>query len=235
MAAGTCVAAIVMAAGRLIPRGIPVEKRRIAEYSMLISNGSLIGIPLIQALCGERGVFYANIFMIPTRILAFTAADRYFDADWRWRGFGPGMRRFAANPIVLGMVLGTALNALGIALPDSVLSVCGSISGCMTPLALILVGSTVMDISSVRAAVSLPILLISLFRLVAAPLLTRLVCAVLGLGALETMAAVLVNAAPVASTATIFCKKYGGDAAFTSSSVFVSTLLSFGTLWFIRA
>lgn len=157
MAAGTCVAAIVMAAGRLIPREIPVEKRRIAEYSMLISNGSLIGLPLIQALCGERGVFYANIFMIPTRILAFTAA------------------------------------------------------------------------------VSFPILLISLFRLVAAPLLTRLVCAVLGLGALETMAAVLVNAAPVASTATIFCKKYGGDAAFTSSSVFVSTLLSFGTLWFIRA
>ena len=48
--AGVIVVVLVLGMSRLLPKSMPLEKKRIAQYSMLISNGSLIGLPLIEGL-----------------------------------------------------------------------------------------------------------------------------------------------------------------------------------------
>lgn len=235
--AGTLVVLAILLFARLLPGSIPLAKKRIAEYCMLISNGSLIGIPIIEALCGAPGVFYANIFMTPTRILSNVAGKSFFDAESRGNGWRQGIKSSVSNPLIVGMAAGFLLNQLRVPLPVPVMNVCSGLSGCMSPLALILVGSTLSDAFSQTALknmFSMPVLLISLFRLLAAPYLTLFICAALGLAGTQLTAAVLVNAAPVASTAVIFCQKYHGDIRFTSTCVFVSTLLSFATLWLIH-
>lgn len=235
--AGCLVVAAVLLIARFLPKRIPLGKKRIAEYCMLISNGSLIGIPLIEALCGPTGVFYANIFMTPTRVLSNAAGQSFFDVESRGNGFLAGLKRTLRNPLILGMAGGFVLNQLQIGLPAPVMNVCNGLSGCMSPLALILVGSTLYDAFSQVSLVhmfSLPVLLISFFRLLIAPYLTFFACAALGLEGTQRIAAVLVNATPVASTAVIFCQKYHGDIRFTSTCVFISTILSFITLWLVR-
>lgn len=235
--AGTLVVLLILLITRLLPRSIPADKKRIAEFCMLISNGSLIGIPLIEALCGTAGVVYANIFMVPTRVFSNVAAKSFFDPADHSGSWKEGVKSFATNPLIIGMVVGFVLNLSGFILPAPVMNVCSGLSGCMSPMALILVGSTLADAFaqvSLGKMFSLPILAICLFRLLAAPYLTLLVCRLLGLSGTECAAAVLVNAAPVANTATIFCQKYHGDINFTSTCVFISTLLSFVTLWLVR-
>lgn len=235
--AGSLVVVIVLLIARLLPKRIPPGKKRIAEYCMLISNGSLIGIPLIEALCGAAGVFYANIFMTPTRILSNVAGQSFFDVENQESGWRAGLKCSLTNPLILGMAAGFLLNQLHIPLPVPVMNVCSGLADCMSPLALILVGSTLYDAFSqvtLTHMFSLPIFLISLFRLLAAPCLTFLACVALGLDGTQRIAAVLVNATPVASTAVIFCQKYHGDIRFTSTCVFISTILSFITLWLIR-
>lgn len=235
--AGTLVILVILALTRLLPAAIPPDKRRIGEFCMLISNGSLIAIPLIEALCGSAGVVYANLFMVPTRIFSNVAAQSFFAPATHRGDLRQALRQFAGNPLILAMVLGFAANLAGLALPAPLLQVGEGLSGCMSPLALILVGSTLAD---TFARVSLPKLIsptvlgFCLFRLLAAPFLTLAVCKLVGLSGTECTAAVLVNAAPVANTATIFCQKYRGDIAFTSTCVFVSTALSFVTLWLVR-
>ena len=234
---GILVILLTLLAARLLPLPIPADKKRIAEFCMLMSNGSMIGLPLIEALYGMQGVFYANIFMTPTRVLTNVAGQRFFDPGSRGNGFKKGLAQSISNPLMIGMAAGFLFNLLGVPLPSPVMNVCNGISGCMSPLALILVGSALCDTFSkaaFRQMFSLPVLLACLFRLLASPWLTLLACTMLGLTGTQRAAAVLINAMPVTTTAVIFCQKYHGDTRFTSICTFVSTILSFATLWLIR-
>lgn len=229
--AGIVVAILVIILGRFIPKSMSEDKRRIAQYAILISNGSLIGLPLIYGLCGDTGVFYANIFMIPTRILSFTSGEKYFNPQYKGASVFTVIKNFILNPITLAMICGFALNACQIQIPGGVNSVFESLSACMTPLALILVGSTLVDSADDIKKSSFDILGISFFRLILSPLLTYFICLLLRIDLSMTIVAVLINATPVASTATIFAQKYKGDTLFSSNCVFLSTVFSFVTLW----
>ena len=188
--AGIIVVVLVLALSRLLPKSMSLEKRRIAQYSMLISNGSLIGLPLIEGLCGSAGVVYANIFMIPTRILSFSSGEKYFNTEWKPAGVLTIAKKFFFNPITLAMILGFLFNLAQLALPAGIDAVFSSLSGCMSPLALLLVGSTLLETGSEKENVSKDIVEISVFRLIIAPLLTYFVCAALRLSTPQIIAAV---------------------------------------------
>lgn len=131
--------------------------------------------------------------------------------------------------------LGFLFNLAQIPLPGGLDAVFSSLSGCMSPLALLLVGSTLLDRESTSAGLSKDIVQISLFRLIIAPFLTWIVGVALHLSTPQLIAAVLVNATPVASTATIFCRKYNGNTSYTSRCVFFSTVFSLFTLVLVSA
>lgn len=235
--AGALVVAVVMLCARLIPASVPLARRRIAEYCMLISNGSMVGIPLVESMYGPTGVFYANMFMVSTRILSNISGQYYFDTSSRGNGVKQGLKNFVRNPLNISMALGFLLNLLKVPVAVPVMGTCSSLATCMSPMAMILVGSTLLDTFrtvSLSQIFSGQVLGVSLFRLLASPYITLAACCLLGVQGVQCAAAVLINAAPVVNTATIYCQKYHGDMGFTNACVFVSTMLSFVTFWLIR-
>ena len=92
--AGALVMAVVMLCARLIPASVPLARRRITEYCMLISNGSMVGIPLVESMYGPTGVFYANMFMVSTRILSNISGQYYFDTSSHGNGVKQGLKNF---------------------------------------------------------------------------------------------------------------------------------------------
>lgn len=235
--AGALVVAVVMLCARLIPASVPLARRRIAEYCMLISNGSMVGIPLVESMYGPTGVFYANMFMVSTRILSNISGQYYFDTSSRGNGVKQGLKNFVRNPLNISMALGFLLNLLKVPVAVPVMGTCSSLAACMSPMAMILVGSTLLDTFrtvSLSQIFSSQVLGVSLFRLLASPYITLAACRLLGVQGVQCAAAVLINAAPVVNTATIYCQKYHGDMGFTNACVFVSTMLSFVTFWLIR-
>lgn len=235
--AGALVVAVVMLCARLIPASVPLARRRIAEYCMLISNGSMVGIPLVESMYGPTGVFYANMFMVSTRILSNISGQYYFDTSSHGNGVKQGLKNFMRNPLNISMALGFLLNLLKVPVAVPVMGTCSSLAACMSPMAMILVGSTLLDTFrtvSLSQIFSGQVLGVSLFRLLASPYITLAACRLLGVQGVQCAAAVLINAAPVVNTATIYCQKYHGDMGFTNACVFVSTMLSFVTFWLIR-
>lgn len=235
--AGALVVAVVMLCARLIPASVPLARRRIAEYCMLISNGSMVGIPLVESMYGPTGVFYANMFMVSTRILSNISGQYYFDTSSHGNGVKQGLKNFVRNPLNISMALGFLLNLLKVPVAVPVMGTCSSLAACMSPMAMILVGSTLLDTFrtvSLSQIFSGQVLGVSLFRLLASPYITLAACHLLGVQGVQCAAAVLINAAPVVNTATIYCQKYHGDMGFTNACVFVSTMLSFVTFWLIR-
>ena len=234
--AGALVVAVVMLCARLIPASVPLARRRIAEYCMLISNGSMVGIPLVESMYGPTGVFYANMFMVSTRILSNISGQYYFDTSSHGNGVKQGLKNFVRNPLNISMALGFLLNLLKVPVAVPVMGTCSSLAACMSPMAMILVGSTLLDTFrtvSLSQIFSGQVLGVSLFRLLASPYITLAACRLLGVQGVQCAAAVLINAAPVVNTATIYCQKYHGDMGFTNACVFVSTMLSFVTFWLI--
>lgn len=235
--AGALVMAVVMLCARLIPASVPLARRRIAEYCMLISNGSMVGIPLVESMYGPTGVFYANIFMVSTRILSNISGQYYFDTSSHGNGVKQGLKNFVRNPLNISMALGFLLNLLKVPVAVPVMGMCSSLAACMSPMAMILVGSTLLDTFrtvSLSQIFSGQVFGVSLFRLLASPYITLAACRLLGVQGVQCAAAVLINAAPVVNTATIYCQKYHGDMGFTNACVFVSSMLSFVTFWLIR-
>lgn len=227
---GTIVAGIVYFISKLLPKSMDTQERKIIQYSMLISNGSLIGLPLIQGLFGSAGIFYANLFMIPTRILSFGLGDSFFNPNYQRKSLIQTMKSFLTNPITIAMILGILFQLGKISLFPSVTLVFNGLSSCMTPIALILVGSILATSFQKEISVPKSISGMCFFRLLLAPLITYMVCILLNLGSVQTIVAVLINAAPVASTCTIFAKRYNGNATFASNCVCYSTIASFLTL-----
>ena len=235
--AGALVMAVVMLCARLIPASVPLARRRITEYCMLISNGSMVGIPLVESMYGPTGVFYANMFMVSTRILSNISGQYYFDTSSHGNGVKQGLKNFVRNPLNISMALGFLLNLLKVPVAVPVMGMCSSLAACMSPMAMILVGSTLLDTFrtvSLSQIFSGQVFGVSLFRLLASPYITLAACRLLGVQGVQCAAAVLINAAPVVNTATIYCQKYHGDMGFTNACVFVSAMLSFVTFWLIR-
>lgn len=231
--AGIAVVIVIQFFSRINPLKLPESKRKIFEYGMLISNGSLVGLPIIENLFGSIGVVFANIFMIPTRILAFSFAEKFFNPNYQKMNCTKTMINFLSNPITVAMMTGLLFNIAQFTLPTSIHSTISSLSSCMSPLSLILVGSTLADIADFEMLLKKDLWVMTFFRLFISPFITAMITMLLNLPPIVTMVAVIINATPVASTATIFCKKYKGDLSYTSGLVFLTTALSILSLFLI--
>ena len=57
---------------RLLGRG---ASARIARFSMLYTNFTFVGIPVVEALYGDTGVFYFVVFLVPYRMIYYSSAE----------------------------------------------------------------------------------------------------------------------------------------------------------------
>lgn len=114
--AGALVVAVVMLCARLIPASVPLARRRIAGVLYAHLEWLDGGHPAGGVDVRTHGVFYANIFMVSTRILSNISGQYYFDTSSHGNGVKhgvkQGLKNFVRNPLNISMALGFLLNLL---------------------------------------------------------------------------------------------------------------------------
>ena len=201
----------------------------VAHYGYLVSNGGLIGTPVIESLFGAVGVMCCNVFMIPTRILAFSAGESIFNPSLK-RTPQAVLRSVATNKIIDVMALGLVMIYFNLSLPAPILTALQKIGGCLAPFSLILVGSLLAQRVKLIGPMIKNVAQITLIRLLGIPLAALGVCLALRLDFQTTAVITLLMGMPVGSSCASFAKKYRGDETFASAVVLISTLLSTVTL-----
>ena len=201
----------------------------VAHYGYLVSNGGLIGTPVIESLFGPVGVMCCNVFMIPTRIMAFSAGESIFNPSLK-RTPKAILFSILTNKILVVMALGLAMIGFHLSLPAPVLTALQKIGSCLAPFSLILVGSMLAQKVKLNAAMVKNVAWITLIRLLAIPLAALGICLLLHLDFQTTAVITLLMGMPVGSSCASFAKKYRGNEAFASAVVLISTLLSTMTL-----
>ncbi len=201
----------------------------VLHYGMLVSNGGLIGTPVIEALFGSVGVVCCNVFLIPTRIMAYSAGESIFNPSLK-RSFKEIVHALITNRIIIAMAIGLVFVLFGIKLEGPAYTALANIAACLGPFSLMLVGSMLAEKITITKDMIEKITVVCLIRLFAIPLVVLGLCVLLHFDFMTTAIIVLLMGMPVGSTCASFSKRYKGNEPFASSAVLVSTLLSTITL-----
>lgn len=229
----TMLVMLVALAGCLATWGIgtvlwqkqPDNKRKVLMYASMFSNAGNAGLPVVNLVFGETGVFYASMYLIPPRILQWTVGMGFFIKPKK----GQWVRNVLLNPMVVVVYIGAFLMITGLTIPGvagTAISNLGSMTG---PLSMILIGATLADMD-LKMLLDKTVLVASFLRLIGYPMICALILKLMGADTTTMNICVILLAMPIASNTAAMAERYGGDHVFAAACVSVSTLLSVVTV-----
>ena len=189
-------------------------------------NAGNYGLPLCEFAFGKAGLQRAVIFYVVTAVVANTLGV-YLAS----RG-AASVRRSLLNmltvPLPYATALGIIFNVGHVALPLPVDRAITLLSQATVPCMLVLLG---LQLSRTSAKGRLgPIALVTVTRLVIAPLIAFPLAALLGLSGVTRQVSIVEASMPTAVMSGVLATEFGGDAEFATATVLVSTLASIITL-----
>lgn len=202
------------------------KRRRMENFAAAFCNAGFIGIPLAQAAIGEEGVFYVAASVALLNLFQWTYGV-YIMAD---RRDAISARNVAKNPVVIGIIIGVVLFFTAVPVPEIVTSTLGYIAGMNTPVAMILMGTYLAQLSW-RELLDRRAWGCVAMRLVVIPAVILLLFWLLPLGSADVaMAAFLAAATPVGANICVFAQQYGCDYKLSVVTVCQSTVVSIVTV-----
>lgn len=199
------------------------KRRRIENFAAAFCNAGFIGIPLVQAVIGEEGVFYVAASIALLNLFQWTYGV-YIITDCK---DAISLKTIAKNPVVISIVLGLLLLVTQIPVPGVVRTTLKYISGMNTPIAMILMGTYMSKLSLKQILLCKKAYGCVVFRLFIIPAVILLAFSVIPVRNEAIMlAAYLAAATPVGTNICVFAQQYECDYEFSVITVCLSTLLS---------
>jgi len=221
------VYAALAVAALVVPRmlRIPRQELGVFRFALLFSNVGFMGYPVVLAVFGQEGLFYAVVYNLPFNLLVFTLGVALLKVSDNTAAYRVTWQLFV-SPAVVAVVIGFVLFAFSIALPIPLLLAVRQIGGVTTPLSMIVVGSLLAAINGSRWLANGRIYFISLLRLVLVPLAVWFSLRLFTSHSLLLGVPTLIAAMPAAANTAILADECNANPAFAAQVVFVSTLLS---------
>lgn len=216
--------------GYLLARLLRVKKDQIGLYTFMnaYSNIGFMGFPVIDALCGSVGLFYAAIFNLIFNLSIYSAGIWMMNkGKGETSGFNP---RLLLSPGILFAAVAIIIYFLNIKVPVLISDTVDSIGSITSPSAMLLIGCSLakMDVKSVFSELRLyPWILI---KQIAIPLILWFPMQLVIKNELVLQITYILIAMPVANSAVLFATNYGGDSELAAKSVFLTTLFSLITV-----
>lgn len=221
---------------------LPWAFKREALYGLIggiasgFANTVLVGIPLILQAYGEAGMVSLTILLSVHLPVMFFAAAIHHDIAVAIDGEGGQPEEtwpqkisrlvitVLKNPIIIGIIAGSAFRFSGLDMPIILLDVTGKISSIAGPLALIVLGMG-LNKYGLKGNVG-PATITTFLKLFVHPGLVFVFGAyVFGLPPVFTAGLVLAAAAPTGVNAYLFSQHFGTGHALAANSISISTPL----------
>ena len=218
----SCVALLL---GKVLYNRFPYEEKSILQYGTLVSNSGFAGLPAVSGAYGDEGLFLGSLFIIPTRILMWSAGISLFTrADAK-----QAVKKVLLNPGIIAVEVGLVRMLFQIPLPHFVDTAVDNLGGCTSPMAMALVGAILVDVP-LKTVFDLKSFYLVAVRQFLLPGICLAALRLLHVDPLTIGVSVVITGMPIGSTTAILAQKYVADAKFASKCVFISTLTSLVTV-----
>ena len=199
----------------------------IERFSAVYSNCGFMGIPLVDAIYHEEGVFYLTAFITVFNLIVWTHGVILVSGH---RDFRQVVKVFY-SPTIISILLGMAAFFFSISLPKTLLSALGYIRELNTPLAMIVSGVTIAATNVPKLLKKWRIYYVCLLKLLVLPLIIGIPLALMNsIDGTVRMTVLIAAAAPPAAMGTLLSIRYGKNSVYASEIFTAGTILSVGSL-----
>ncbi len=205
------------------------KRDRISKFSVIYSNCGFMALPLVQAIYGETGVFYAVAYVTVFNMIYWTQGVYLYTNDIKQLSW----KKIILNPGVLGAIIGITLFVLKITLPVPIGKTVSFMAAVNTPVPMVVMGAYLVNLNIKEIFKNGSLWAVTLLRLIIFPIITMLILKLLNWESIISMPLILASASPVAAVATLFAVRYGLDSKYSTQAVSFTTLLSIITIPFV--
>ena len=223
---------VLTAVALLLPRYLTRQQQDegVVGFALMFGNVGFMGYPVVASIFGHEAVFYAAVLNVVNTFAVFTIGTVLVTGSSEVEGSRFQKKVLYSTPM-LAAYLTMAIVALEIdnipAFVSQPLTMLGNIT---VPAALLIIGSSMSQLSVRTMLGNRTVYLTTLFRLVILPVAVYYLTSLLGFSDFVVNINTLVIAMPVATYGTILCLKYGRDTTMITEVTFITTLLSMLTI-----
>lgn len=224
--------------GLLLVKVFRIKKNSSGLYVFMntFSNVGFMGFPVIEALSGSVGLFYAAIYNLVFNIAVFTLGVWLMNKDKEEKAKFDF--KLLLTPGVIVALLSLVVYFVNYKPTEVICNAIRSVGSLTSPSAMLIIGCTLanMDIKSIFA--DWRIYPWTIVKQLIIPLLLWIPFSMLITNETLLTVTFILFAMPVANNAVLFANTYDGDSSLAARSVFITTLFSLITVplcvWLIQ-
>ncbi|MHB1484565.1 MAG: AEC family transporter [Saccharofermentanales bacterium] len=206
---------------------------QIITFALMFPNFTFMAFPVMELLFPEKGLFYISMFTIPTRFAIYILGPLLMKPEEagenRLALIKSGLKSLLSPP-VLAIPIGLLIYFTGISLPMPVSETISYLAKVATPMGMAVSGIMMADVSLRNLFGEPRLYLLTVLRLLVAPVLVFFILAPFNLDPVILKISVIFCALPIASSTTIFAVQFKGDAPHAAGGVFLTTAFSMITV-----
>ena len=219
---------ILTGAAFLLPRYLTKKKddEGAIGFALMFGNVGFMGYPVVASIFGHEAVFYAAVLNVVNTFAVFTVGTILITgkSDVEEKRFE---KKVLYSTPMLAAYLTMAIVALEINnIPEAVSQPLTMLGNITVPAALLIIGSSMSNLSLRTMLGNTTVYATTLFRLAILPIGIHFLMGALGFSPFVVNINTLVIAMPVATYGTILCLKYQKDTTMITEVTFITTLLS---------
>jgi len=218
--------ALVMAIAFFLSRFLKLEPQLAGTFMLVaaIGNTGYIAYPLLISLHGNAGLVRGIFYDIFGTVIVILTIGLYICSVFGESAEKPSiLRQLFSFPPIYGLVLGFILKPF--AVPEVIMRTVDIVAAVTVGLILISVGLSLEPVKEAKRYIPL-LSLTFILKLVLSPLIVLLLARIFQLDSLSVETSVLGASMPPALLSLVFGLKYGLDAEFLSSAIFILTIAS---------
>ena len=198
-------------------------------FALMFGNVGFMGYPVVASIFGHQAVFYAAVLNVVNTFAVFTIGTILIT------GTNTNKERFQRKVLystpMLAAYVTMAIVALRIDnIPEAISQPLTMLGNITVPAALLIVGSSMSQLSLKKMLGNMTIYATTLLRLAILPVGVHYIMRMLGFDAFVVNINTLVIAMPVATYGTILCLKYQKDTTLITTTTFITTIVSMVTV-----
>ncbi|WP_050637604.1 AEC family transporter [Candidatus Stoquefichus sp. SB1] len=212
---------------------IPLPQQGLYIFMTVFSNIGFMGFPVMKAIFGNEAVFFTAIFNMIFNLFVFTAGIVIMNY-----GTGQNVKLDPKNllsPGVIASLVALLIYFTGIHFPDVISSTVTMVGDITTPMAMLLIGSTLANIPLKEVFTELKIYPYTIIKQIIVPVIAYPILKLIIGDPLILGITLIMISMPVANSAVLFATEYDGDVSLAAKTVFMTTLLSVVTIPLIVA
>ena len=224
--------AVLTGVAFLLPRYLTRQKadEGAVGFALMFGNVGFMGYPVVASIFGHEAVFYAAVLNVVNTFVVFTVGTMLITGKSEVEG-GRFQKKVLYSTPMLAAYLTMLIVILRIDnIPEWISQPLIMLGNITVPAALLIIGSSMSNLSVRSLLGNRTVYATTLFRLVLLPVAIYYMSLLMGFSQFVASLNMVVIAMPVATYGTILCLKYNKDTTFIAEVTFITTLLSVITI-----